>query len=206
MILVGLHLALRCLSPQFAYARASVDRPLALASALLVAAGAVFVVGVCVGIAQARGGLRWILVAGLAMRGLMFGSTPVQEDDFYRYLWDGACTAHRANPYAYTPQEFQRADQADRWAPARLYELAAASGPVISRINHPQLRTIYPAVAQAAFALAYWLKPWSLDAWRGVLLLFDAATVALIVVLLRELRLPLVLANGRVTIEEELAW
>jgi hypothetical protein len=37
----------------------------------------------------------WIVIAiGLAMRAAMFVSEPVLEDDSYRYLWDGAVTAH----------------------------------------------------------------------------------------------------------------
>ena len=34
--------------------------------------------------------LIWIFLIGLIARGAMFFSTPVLEDDSYRYLWDGA--------------------------------------------------------------------------------------------------------------------
>ena len=52
--------------------------------------------------------------------------------------------------------------------PAGLDELLHEAGVILERINYPGLTTVYPPVAQAAFALAYWLKPWSLDAWRLV--------------------------------------
>ena len=45
---------------------------------------------------------------------------------------------------------------------------------------------MYPPVAQGAFALAYLLKPWSLLAWRSVLLACDLASFVLILLLLRE--------------------
>jgi hypothetical protein len=41
-------------------------------------------------------------------------------------------------------------------------------------------------VAQAAFALAHLIRPWSLTAWRTLLLVCDLATLALILALLRE--------------------
>jgi len=56
----------------------------------------------------------------------------------------------------------------------------------LRRINHSDLKTVYPPVTQAAFSFAYLLKPWSLNAWRSVLLLSDLATLALILVLLRK--------------------
>jgi hypothetical protein len=48
-------------------------------------------------------------------------------------------------------------------------------------------------VSQLAFALAYWLAPFSLTAWRLVLLAFDLATLALLYAILRTLNLPLLL-------------
>jgi hypothetical protein len=64
--------------------------------------------------------------------------------------------------------------------------LAQEGEPVIRRINHPDLKTVYPPVAQAAFTLAYLIKPWSLGAWRTVILVFDLTTLAIILLLLRE--------------------
>jgi hypothetical protein len=140
--------------------------------------------------------MAWIIAVGLLARGIFFFSTPILEDDYYRYLWDGAVTASGINPYSYSPDEaLEPPDESggsEIGERARLGALAAESGNVAERINHPRLRTIYPPVAQGAFALSYSLKPWSLTAWRAVLLLFDVATMLLVLAILRSLGLPLV--------------
>jgi len=124
--------------------------------------------------------ILWIiLAAGLAMRLALFGSTPVLEDDWYRYLWDGGVTAHGYNPYAASPD----AAQGEPYH-YTLQLLAQRSGIVIERINHSELTTVYPPVAQAAFALAHLIAPWSLEAWRGVCLAAELATLALLLALL----------------------
>jgi hypothetical protein len=127
-----------------------------------------------------------ILVIGALFRIGTLPSTPILEDDFYRYLWDGALTANGINPYIYAPGDISN----NPAVPSRLKRLAEESSPVAERINHPRLRTIYPPVAQAAFFLAYRLAPWSMLAWRGVLLFFDIITVLLLMMLLQVLNLP----------------
>lgn len=125
---------------------------------------------------------------GLAMRIVLFGSVPVQENDYYRYLWDGALTAHGINPWAYSPQEIIDGSVGN----PTIAMLKVQAGPVLERINYGDLRSIYPAVSQAAFALAYMLKPFSLDAWRGVLLVLELITLGLILSLLSSLNRPLI--------------
>ena len=121
-----------------------------------------------------------IVAAGLVARLALFASEPMLEDDYHRYLWDGAVTASGYNPYAISPHEVQRLGGSD------LGRLAQEGGLTVKRINHAELRTIYPPVAQAAFALAHFFEPWSLASWRSVLLAFDFAALALILLLLRE--------------------
>lgn len=133
------------------------------------------------------GTLALIVIFGLAMRAVLMVSVPVYEDDFYRYLWDGALTARGVSPYRHAPAEFQ-GGSVD--APAELLRLAEDSGVVIERINHPPLRTIYPPVAQGVFALAHLVRPWSIFSLRAVFFLFDAASMALILLILRRLSLP----------------
>ena len=53
------------------------------------------------------------------------------------------------------------------------------------RINYPHIRTLYPPVAQAVFAAAYTLHPWSLWAWKVLLACFDAVTLVLLLTALR---------------------
>lgn len=124
--------------------------------------------------------LSAMIAAGLAMRLLLFTSTPAMEDDYYRYLWEGGLVVHGMSPYEYSPDD-ARAEDAD----TLLGRLALEAGPVLERVNHSHLRTIYPPVAQAAFALAHVIAPWSLTAWRVVLIAAEAGTLALLIGLLR---------------------
>lgn len=177
-------------SPLFGYAYQVKDMPVFWLAGGLAAGGAVFLAlpwlirasqGLKPGLA---GGVVWAMLgAGLAMRLILFASEPALEDDFQRYLWDGAVTASGLNPYDKSPEAAKAADP----QLMALGRLGRESGLVLGRVNHPQLRTIYPPVAQGAFALAYWLEPWSLTAWRGIILIFDLVSVALLLLLLRDL-------------------
>ncbi|MEO0452336.1 MAG: hypothetical protein AAFZ74_18625 [Pseudomonadota bacterium] len=140
----------------------------------------------------------WVVIGlGLVMRAAMFFSIPVLEDDSYRYLWDGAVTANGLDPYAYAPAEVasdsvlavdvpqQRGHELEQ-----LRELAEANPETHSRINFPYVSTIYPPLAQAAFAAAYWIDPFGLTGWRAVLLLSDLATLFLLIRVLRAFKRP----------------
>lgn len=119
--------------------------------------------------------------AGLLMRLVWFGVPAPLEDDFYRYLWDGAVVATGGNPYAVAPALVQGAQ--------------GSAAEVLARINFPELTTIYPGVAQAVFALAHMIAPWKLDGLRAVFLAADVAGLWVLIGLLRRLgRSPLVAA------------
>ncbi len=192
VLLFILHLALAKLSAQFDYERDLLVKPILTFVGIEMLAAVVYllVVASLGAVSLSKSMLIWVLAVGVVLRAVLFASTPVLEDDFYRYLWDGAVTAEGASPYAFSPGEVLTADEASP-VPVKLRQLSANSGEIIWRINHPGLRTIYPPVAQATFALAYWIKPWSLMAWRLLLLGFDVATLGLLVLLLQRLRLPL---------------
>jgi hypothetical protein len=137
--------------------------------------------------------LIFVLAAGAVMRLVLLFSTPILEDDFYRYLWDGAVTAQGVNPYIHAPADLLADPGLHDEVPSVLRQLAPEADNVLPRINHPHLSTIYPPLSQLAFALAYWLAPFSLTAWRLVLLAFDLATLVLLYAILRTLNLPLLL-------------
>ena len=120
------------------------------------------------------------IALGLAMRLVLIPSEPMLEDDYQRYFWDGGLTAHGFNPYEFSPTSIISKDS----IPEGITALAAESGKTIERINHPDLRTIYPAFAQLTFAIAHWIAPWSLTAWKSVLLVFDGLTLGLLLFLL----------------------
>jgi len=80
-----------------------------------------------------------ILLAAALFRVTIFFSPPSLSDDIYRYLWEGNLVLHGENPFRHPPD-----------AP----ELARYRDASSSRINHPEVSTIYPPAAQLAFAAA----------------------------------------------------
>ncbi|OGE22566.1 MAG: hypothetical protein A3J42_04840 [Candidatus Dadabacteria bacterium RIFCSPHIGHO2_12_FULL_53_21] len=190
--LTGLFLILSFLSDYFSPETPLKGRPVLLLVLILTLSGALYIFTVFRALNSVNAGtmLGFMLFIGLALRLVMFFSTPILEDDYFRYLWDGAVTANGINPYKYSPEQVIQ----NRDVPEELSRLAGDSGDVIRRINHPHIRTIYPPVTQALFALSYIIKPWSLLPWRAILLVFDIATLALILYALNLMRLPLIYA------------
>ena len=189
MVLIGLNGLIAFLSFDFEYGSPLSSRPIIGFVVLEILAGIVYV-GAVWGCWKRPTGPRlvvWIVAAGAIMRLALLVSAPVQESDFYRYLWDGGVTAHGHNPYTLSPGE---AAEPTEKTPASIRGLAKESERVVRRISFPHLRTIYPPVAQAAFALGHWIGPWELGAWRLVLLLCEVLVLALLAALLGEVGLP----------------
>ncbi|MEL7543268.1 MAG: glycosyltransferase 87 family protein [Pseudomonadota bacterium] len=180
--------ALALFSGRFGYDVEVIDMPIGPLVALLIGLGMVFVVA-AIALARMDGDLgrsvdrRRMLVAMLVVGALarlaLFASEPILEDDYQRYLFDGAVVSAGLNPYAVVPGEAGTSED-----PA-LAAVAEKAGVTLERVNHPEIRTIYPPGAQAFFALAHQLQPFSLLAWRGVVLAGDAATLGLILLLLQ---------------------
>lgn len=174
---------LNSLSRQFGYDADVSGMPVVTLVILLCVGGAAFCIAVPALIAksshlapsQTRTVVGVIFIFGLAARLLLLASEPALEDDYQRYLWDGALTAHGISPYGVVP-----ADVLAGRATAPIRQLGLASAPVLERVNHPDISTIYPPVAQAAFALAHLIKPYSLNAWRSILVACDIATFFLL--------------------------
>jgi hypothetical protein len=89
-----------------------------------------------------RASKRLALIAlGLCGASLL-GAPPTLSDDVYRYLWEGRVWAEGYSPYALSPQSVALAPLRDEiWA----------------RVNHRNLASIYPPIAQALFALFHFL-------------------------------------------------
>jgi hypothetical protein len=107
------------------------------------------------------------IIIAVSLRTLLLFHQPFLSGDVYRYLSDGRVSAGGGNPYAYTPAD--------------------------ARINHPEIRSIYPPLAQLLFRAVH-----DLTAWR---LLLIAADIAAVVLLRRQGALayatcPLVLFEG----------
>jgi len=179
------------ISSGFAYEISNMDKPIFAFVALMMMAGVIYLL-VILGFKQdafSRSLLVWVILIGLLARIGMFASTPILEDDYYRYLWDGGVVAKGFNPYQYAPRDTLVGGKID--LPNHLKELAVQEKAILERINYPHLRTVYPPISQCAFALAHMIHPWSMTAWRMVLLLLDLVTLYLLFILLRNLNLPL---------------
>lgn len=93
--------------------------------------------------------LRFVIPIALVLRALLLFSEPLLSGDVYRYLSDGRVLAAGHNPYAYTPTD--------------------------PRINHPEIRSIYPPHAQLLFAAVH-----RLTLWRLLIIAFDLVAIALL--------------------------
>lgn len=196
VILIGCFAVLAYVSQQFGYNRPLSVQPIVTVVLIQLAAGFVFLIAVwgMVFKQSARDiKLPWLIFVGFSLRGIMFFSTPILEYDYYRYLWDGAVLANGVNPFLYSPKE---AIEASGAVPNTLVQLALDSDDVIGRVSFPELRTIYPPVAQAAFAAAYLLSPWSVVGLRIVVMIFDVATLVILLMASRSMHL----RSGLVTI------
>ncbi len=148
-------------------------------------------VALCLGLSIPAAGLVWstwkarrlpmswlmglaIVTAGILMRAPYFGAGPMLEDDHFRYLLDGAMVANGLSPYALSPEALLRGGTG---APQALVE---AGRSVIAAINFPDLRSMYPGTAQALFALAHLIAPWSIDGLRTVIFGAEALAAMLI--------------------------
>lgn len=130
--------------------------------------------------------LAYVFVVTAATRLLLLGSDIKVEDDYFRYLWDGAVTAHGLNPYAHSPQsllsqpEYLTDNEYEKYV-----HLCQKAPEILSSINHPHLRTIYPPLSQGFFATAHWLAPYKIIGLRLAYLILECI---LAVLLIRSLR------------------
>lgn len=176
---------LTSLSQEFGYDRDVGDMPIVAVVGLLVVAGLVFAFllpGLIrrseKSISESRI-LLLVAISGLAARLVCMTSEPVLENDYQRYLWDGAVVAAGYNPYEHSPRDIIQDGEA-----GPLGRLAVEGEETLSRIGHKPLTTIYPPFAQLLFAVANVIQPWSLTAWRCVLLVFDVVSLFLLIKLL----------------------
>lgn len=100
------------------------------------------------------------IAASIAGRALFLVPTTPLSDDLNRYIWDGRVSQAGINPYIYAPDD-----------PA-LDALRAANG---ARVNHPDVPTIYPSLAQHLFRgfAAGDVGPRGVRAWAAA---FDLAS------------------------------
>lgn len=119
----------------------------------------------------------FVVVAAVAVivRLFFLPTAPTLSDDVYRFLWDGRVIAHGGDPYLHAPRDSVLAPLRD--------------DTVYPRVNHPELATIYPPLAEAEFALLA-AAGGGLAAMKGWIVAHDLAVVALLAALLRRRGLP----------------
>lgn len=195
ILLAASQIALVALSPRLTHAAAKDFADVAPLVGLLSATAAVGLVYMrsmrAVTVDQSRTPPIWPMIGlGLAMRLMWFATAPPLEDDFYRYLWDGAAVASGRSPYAISPA--QAATAQNGISPVE--QLGEAGRSTLEHINFPEYTSIYPGAAQLAFGAAHIVAPWNVDGLRLIFVIADVATLAILLRLLAELDRPHMIA------------
>ncbi|HEU5310385.1 MAG TPA: glycosyltransferase 87 family protein, partial [Candidatus Eisenbacteria bacterium] len=115
-----------------------------------------------------------VIVVAALLRALFLPTEPTLSEDVYRYLWDGRLVTRGVSPYAFAPDDPALAEHRD---------------PLLERLNHAHVPTIYPPAAQLAFAS---VAAVSTDprAFKAALLVAETALVLALLALLRARGLP----------------
>lgn len=138
---------------------------------------------------------RHVLLGGVLFRAILLPSSPIQEVDIYRYLWDGAVVASGHNPYRLSPQQVLELRKDSEGSPelmeiAELKEQGPSCREVLARIHFGELITVYPPVSQAVFGLASAFIPANASisqrviTMKVVLIFFDLGTLCLVLLIL----------------------
>jgi len=184
IVLCGSVILLRLTASNYAYGTNLIDMPIAEFASMYVLLGLIFAFALPWMIrntsTDTRYMLLFVIVIGFIARLGFVGGATILEDDYNRYLWDGAVTAAGENPYAHSPDEIREQRQE-----GDVFDvLINQSGTVFERINFPQFSTVYPPAAQVVFAITHWISPFNLDALRLVLMLFEVGCLAFIFAIL----------------------
>ncbi len=99
-----------------------------------------------------------MVLASLLVRLPWLRAAPIFSDDVYRYVWEGRVWAAGFNPFAHAPIDPVLTPLRDAlWA----------------KVNHPEVSSIYPPLAQLLFVL---LAPGGVLAWKLLGTAADCAT------------------------------
>ena len=152
--------------------------PVVTYSRLLLATSALFA-GVVFAVRRARLTPRDVgvlLVLLFAARASFLSVRPVGSEDLYRYIWDGKVQSAGINPYRYHTNS---------------PELAPLHGDIHARLpQREDIKTPYFPFAQLVFRLAYGLSGEAVWGIKLLLFLAEAAAVAGVLLLLRDLQRP----------------
>ncbi len=190
------------ISPEFHPSIPTEDHPVISLAAALIFAGLVWY-GILLSLRKntvpRRPVLAGFLLLGLIIRLVFFGSTPIYENDYKRYLWDGSVVASGEDPYRFSPTQVFEASKVGARSVPDLTRLAIRSNEadgLTGEINSPDLTTIYPPAAQAVFTAAYWIAPYKKWGLMLVFLLLELAGLAALLAALNARKLPLLWSSA----------
>ncbi|HUR73557.1 MAG TPA: glycosyltransferase family 87 protein [Sporichthya sp.] len=123
-----------------------------------------------------RRSLQVAVAGGVLLQAVAVCYSPTTTDDYWRYLWDGKVQAAGIDPYGYAPLDPALADlrDAELFPPDSRTPVETAGAQAEGRtdhctirgvphdcteINRPNVHTIYPPVAEAAFLGMHYLSP-----------------------------------------------
>jgi alpha-1,6-mannosyltransferase len=89
--------------------------------------------------------LALVFTLALTFQGFLMFTRPTLSDDMYRYVWDGRIQAQGISPYRYAPEAPQLVHLRDE----AIWRFVNRKGAV----------TVYPPVAEMAFALLWRIRP-----------------------------------------------
>jgi len=199
----AIYLALTLLGPRYRLGIDHVDRPLLLVLGLFSAAFFLYLLALAIAVRlpDSKQLGWWIFGTSVAFRALLLPSPPFMEIDLYRYAWDGVVAVEGESPFRYSPLQVNLAasklefdmpvDDPSLAKLAAVVRSDAGIAQVLDTVHFSELRTVYPPVSQMVFQATACLTPDGVSADRRVLLikvamvLFDLATLAMVIGLLR---------------------
>jgi hypothetical protein len=189
----ALYAVIAVLSRRFAHGTPTTDRPIVAVLLLFAVAFAAYLLAVRVASRASPTRTLVAVLAGsaIAFRLILLPSTPIQEIDIYRYLWDGAVLRAGVSPFRYSPQQVRTANRKSALPEdlARLVRLRDTQRPlktVLARIHYGHVPTVYPPVSQLVFAAAAWTTPatasvpWRIVIMKAWMVGWDLATLWLV--------------------------
>ncbi len=105
--------------------------------------------------------LKEIIFIALALRITLLFVSPITSGDYYRYLWDGRIQTEGINPFQYAPEELTQFHD----------EI------IYPKVTYPDLKTIYPPLAQIVFFLSYNISETSALGFKIFYLLFETGII-----------------------------
>lgn len=114
--------------------------------------------------APARHVTALVLAGGIAVAAAGLVAAPRTSTDSFRYAWDGRVQGAGISPYDHAPADPALTALRDDWLfPPREHcdrpDLSALPDGGCTRINRPQVHTIYPPAGEAYFLIVHGLSP-----------------------------------------------